>query len=227
MLPTRSWHSCDKVHINYFPFPFRKFYSLSQTSWHLVFYFYLLAIWALGNKRSNIFLHAFPPIYLYQIALIFPLICPLMGPFLGMLPINPTQPNLLVLVTKLETQQCSWEASTKRRQQTEWKTIFCNINHKVHQAGFSSLLRSPLRFTGTAITGEPFETIITENTQLILSWLEIYRVVSSLSHPCFVRTKSIMVISVCIHFLVPALALNGFSSLSFHGFLSSSLSPLI
>lgn len=56
-----------KSHINYLPLPFRKLYSLSHTSRPVVFYFHLLAVWALVNKLNNVFVHTFQAVYLSQI----------------------------------------------------------------------------------------------------------------------------------------------------------------
>ena len=68
MLPTRPWPNWYEIHIIHLPLLFHNFYILSQASRPLVFYFYLLAVLAFGKNLSNIFLHAFPPIYLSQVA---------------------------------------------------------------------------------------------------------------------------------------------------------------
>ena len=67
MMPVRSRQPCEKVNINNLPLSLWKFHCLSQTSRPLLLYFHLLTIRTLSNKLNNIFIQAFPPIYLSQI----------------------------------------------------------------------------------------------------------------------------------------------------------------
>ena len=62
MFPPSHWKSCNKVHGNYFPFPFWNWTRLQQTHWVLMLKLYLLTFHTPRNVLIHILFNSWPKV---------------------------------------------------------------------------------------------------------------------------------------------------------------------